>query len=120
MLVRSGPGKQNGGGGGGGDMDLRQKARTPVRGERLEAWLAAYWDKKAAGLLKNGFHEGFHLGYKGPTVRRWADNLKSAKAQQEVVQTKLDKEVKEGRMAGPFSNCPMPNLIVSPIGIVSK
>ncbi|XP_069093123.1 uncharacterized protein [Pleurodeles waltl] len=37
-----------------------------------------------------------------------------------MVQEKLSKEVREGRMAGPFSDWPLENLIVSPIGVVPK
>ena len=99
---------------------LQQRARTPVRGDRLEGWLSVYGDEKSARLIRQGFKEGFRLGYEGPRMRRWADNLKSAKANRGVVQAKLDKEVSEGRMAGPFSDWPMQNLIISPVGIVPK
>jgi hypothetical protein len=46
--------------------------------------------------------------------------LKSASNNPEIVQEKLNKEISEGRMAGPFSRKPFPNLIVSPIGLVPK
>ena len=64
-------------------------------------------DGKAAKLLRDCFRWGFRLHYDGPRVWRWADNLKSAKEHRDIVQTKLDKEVKEGRMAGPFREWPM-------------
>ena len=68
----------------------------------MDGWLKAYSDQEAAELLRQGFEKGFRLGYQGPRVRRWADNLKSTNAHWDIVQGKLDKEVKEGRMAGPF------------------
>ena len=33
---------------------------------------------------------------------------------------KLEKEIKLGRIAGPFNERPLPNVIVSPIGLVPK
>ena len=36
------------------------------------------------------------------------------------VMEKLNKEIKLGRIVGPFSSKPLPNLIVSPIGLVPK
>ena len=71
-------------------------------------------------MIGQGFSEGFHLGYDGPRVRRWADNLKSAKAHKDIVQQKLDKEVSEGRMAGPFVDWPVQELIISLVGLVPK
>ena len=60
------------------------------------------------------------MGYDGLRERRCAYNLKSAKVHAGVVQTKLDKEIREGRMAGPFSECPLRNLIISLIEAVPK
>ena len=37
-----------------------------------------------------------------------------------IVQGKIDKEVKEGRVFGPFMTTPFENLGVSPLGIVPK
>ncbi|KAJ1154308.1 hypothetical protein NDU88_007061 [Pleurodeles waltl] len=37
-----------------------------------------------------------------------------------VVQEKLEKERQLGRVAGPFTQPPLPNFIVSPLGIVPK
>ena len=37
-----------------------------------------------------------------------------------MVIQKLDKEIKLGRVAGPFDTLPLPNLIVSPVGLVPK
>ena len=54
---------------------------------------------RAAELLGHGFSEGFRLGYKGPRVQGWADNLKSARAHGDILQKKLYNEVREERMA---------------------
>ena len=44
----------------------------------------------------------------------------SAHEHLKVLQDKLNKEVNEGRMSGPFPHPPMHNLHVSPIGVVPK
>ena len=47
-------------------------------------------------------------------------NLPSAYKHPEVVTQKLSQESRLGRIAGPYSTLPIPNLVVSPIGIVPK
>ena len=47
-------------------------------------------------------------------------NLKSAIAHPKVVVEKISKEVKAGRVAGPFKYPPIPNLRISPLGLVPK
>ena len=45
-------------------------------------------------------------------------NLKSVKGMEEVV--RIQKEVAEGRVAGPFAEPPVPTLHISPLGMVPK
>ena len=47
-------------------------------------------------------------------------NLKSALIQPEITKQKIDKEVAEGRVAGPFPFPQLPNLRISPLGLVEK
>lgn len=49
-----------------------------------------------------------------------APNLLSAKLNPEAVDTKLNKELQENRIAGPFLAPPLPNFHVSPLGVVPK
>ncbi|KAJ1089134.1 hypothetical protein NDU88_002285 [Pleurodeles waltl] len=100
--------------------ELQARALTPVKVDRLEVFLAGYDRPEDSELLVRGFRNSFRLGYQGPRVRRWAENLRSVHGKEELVQKKLRKEVREGRMAGPFSFWPLRNLIVSPIGVVPK
>ena len=93
---------------------------SPVKIEPLKPLLDIYPNKKAASLLREGFSQGFKLGFKGSRVTREASNLKSVNQDLNAVQAKLDKEIKLGRIAGPFSNLPLPKLIVSPVGLVPK
>ena len=99
--------------------DLSSLAKTPVNVPVLATYLSEYNSPDAAFLL-DGFLHGFSLQYQGPRLQRDAPNLKSARINPEIVQQKIDKEVREGRVAGPFQNRPFPNLIVSPLGLVPK
>ncbi|KAJ1147023.1 hypothetical protein NDU88_013274 [Pleurodeles waltl] len=71
-------------------------------------------------MLFRGFSEGFRIPYAGPSVTREANNLQSAKEAPGIVQEKLEMELQLGRVAGPFARPPLPNFIVSPLGIVPK
>ena len=99
---------------------LNALARTPISREQLEQWLAGYPNRQAAWAIKRGFRVGFRIGYKGNREARQANNHGSAQLRPDIVREKLLKEVQMGRVAGPFQNIPMPNLIVSPIGLVKK
>ena len=70
--------------------------------------------------MLNGFIKGFPLYYVGPRIPPESKNLKSALIPPEITQQKIDREVAEGRVAGPFSFPPLPNLRISPIGLVQK
>lgn len=67
-----------------------------------------------------GFQEGFRIPFEGVRESRNSKNLKSIFGLEEVVKQKIEKEIKEGRVAGPFSEPPLPNLRISPLGIVPK
>ncbi|XP_078503741.1 uncharacterized protein LOC144762432 [Lissotriton helveticus] len=97
-----------------------RSASEAKRQEVLDLWLVDYPDFEAAKILSWGFKIGFRIGYQGPRVGRWSDNLKSAKESPHVVRKKLDAELAAGRIAGPFVHCPLPDLIVSPLGVVPK
>ena len=47
-------------------------------------------------------------------------NLKSAKENIDILQTKIDREIAAGRVAGPFHTPPFENFRVSPLGLVPK
>ena len=93
---------------------------TPVNLAVLRRWLVHYTDKSAAAVLEQGFSQGFSLGFHGPRVSREADSLKSAQDMPNIVLRKLNIEIELGRIAGPFSSPPFPNLQCSPIGLVPK
>ena len=72
-------------------------------------------------FLEAGFTEGFDIGYEGPTNRTSTSNNIPFTVGDEIdLWNKLMKEVKLGRVAGPFKEIPFDNYIQSPIGLVPK
>ena len=67
-----------------------------------------------------GLWRGFDLEYSGPFEPRTPDNLSTAVQDPQLIKDKLQKEVKLGRMVGPFKEPPFPNLICSPVSLVPK
>ena len=93
---------------------------TPIVIDSLRPLLANYPNKKAANIIEEGFSNGFKLGYRGERRSREGPNLKSVDLKPSAAGDKLMKEVNLNRMAGPFNSSPLPNLIISPIGLVPK
>ncbi|XP_072043658.1 uncharacterized protein [Amphiura filiformis] len=96
------------------------KYPSPIKVEKLMPLLKLYTDKKAAKILGEGFTFGFKLGFQGDRCARDSPNLKSVLADPIMAKTKLMKEVNLKRLAGPFYQRPIANLIVSPIGLIPK
>lgn len=94
-------------------------APSPIKLEVLESWLKNY-NSVDKHVLLSGFKDGFRLSYEGERKARFSKNLKSAAQYSSVVQQKIDKEIRAGRVAGPFIEVPLKYLQVSPIGIVPK
>lgn len=86
----------------------------------LWPFLVKYPNRSAAAYLYLGFSKGFRIPYTGPRVATDCGNLKSVKELPEVVGRKIAKECAAGRVAGPFVQPPLPNLRVSPLGVVPK
>lgn len=63
---------------------------------------------------------GTRIGYLGPHQPRVSRNLISASQHPEVVSGNIHREVQLGRIAGPFSSPPLPDLQCHPIGMVPK
>ena len=71
--------------------------------------------------MSTGFERGFDLGYEGPTERRSTSrNLPFTVGNKTILWNKLMKEVKLGRVAGPFDSVPFDYYIQSPIGLIPK
>ena len=101
-------------------MDLASLGRSPIRVEKLLKILENYDNVNDANILSEGFRAGFKIKYKDPREARESRNLKSAIVNKEALLENLNREISLGRIAGPFTSCPTPNLIVSPVGLVPK
>lgn len=90
---------------------------TPVKIKKLNQYLTGYSSRH---FLVSGFTDGFHLGIQGQISAVHPQNHKSALQNYPVVQDKISSELNLGRYAGPFSIEPLPDFIVSPLGLVPK
>ena len=100
--------------------DLFTKSASPINVDKLEEWLVDYPAKQDAKVLLDGFCFGFRIPYTGSRNGRISKNHKSVDQNPELVNEKLYEEISLGRVAGPFLDLPIQNLIVSPIGLVPK
>ena len=95
---------------------------TPIKVRQFVQELKnAQYDKKEIEYLEEGLLNGFEIGYDGPERRQSrAKNLPLKVGNKVELRNKLIKEVKLGRVAGPFDEIPFENFIQSPIGLVPK
>ena len=95
---------------------------TPVRPQVLNKLLnqAGYPHDKTQFLVQ-GFSQGFNIQYQGPCHRTsTSDNLRLTAGSKTQLWNKIIKEVKLGRVAGPFDRIPYDTFIQSPVGLVPK
>ena len=74
-----------------------------------------------ANFVVDGFTKGFSTGFIGPVPNNTkVHTLYSASHKPAIVKEKIRAEIAAGRVLGPFSEPPFPNLVISPIGLVEK
>ena len=93
---------------------------SPINVEILSNFLGSYHNREDAIVLENGFRQGFRLCYEGNRSSYVARNLKSARLNPAGLKEKISNEVALGRFAGPFVRSPIPELRISPVGLVQK
>ena len=95
---------------------------TPVKVDKFIQMLKlSEYLQEEVDFLKSGFRHGFDIGYEGPQTRQSAsENIPFTVGDQVDLWNKLMKEVRLGRIAGPFDKVPFDNFIQSPIGLVPK
>ena len=72
-------------------------------------------------FLRQGFTQVFNIGYGGPQQRcSRSENIPFTIGNSVILWNKLMKEVKFGRVAGPFEQIPFEHFIQSPIGLIPK
>jgi hypothetical protein len=78
-------------------------------------------DQALVSELVHDLQHGVRVGYQGPRDKfRPAPNLPIDESHYSFVDEEIRKEVELGRRVGPFDQPPFPNLMVSPIGVVTK
>lgn len=95
---------------------------TPVNWTEFHrVLLETGYQQEEIDYLRQGFTQGFSLEYQGPRDRQMtANNLKLRVGSKRQLWDKIMKEVKLGRVAGPFMKPPFRCYIQSPIGLVPK
>ena len=81
------------------------------------------YDKHESLILIDGFSNGFDIRYEGPTIRQSkSENIPFTEGvgNKYDLWSKIMKEVKLGRVAGPYNEIPFENYIQSPVGLVPK
>lgn len=92
---------------------------TPIKGDRFRHHINGY-DPFRSNYLLRGLTQGFHLDHEGPRFQYDSDNLKSAKSNPDLVTEKIRKEQNMGRIMGPYTDSPIKDLRISPLGLVPK
>ena len=95
---------------------------SPLQFSHFQAELGDYPDQTAAAYVLTGLREGFHIGFEtsSVTLRSASSNMRSALVHPSVIDAYLETEVSHGRVAGPFTVPPYPNLHVSRFGVIPK
>ena len=79
------------------------------------------YNTRESGFLCQGFAHGFSIGYQGPTERQsTSHNLPLRVGNHIVLWNKIMKEVRLGRVVGPYDRIPFESYIQLPIGLVPK
>ena len=97
----------------------KQILPTPVNVKRLKKLLYGY-NRKDKNFLIQGFKKGFKIGTNEIPPDPSVKNSKSLDKDIDYAREKIAKEVKAGRMAGPYDFPPLRNFHVSPIGLREK
>ena len=90
-----------------------------IQANSIISHLSRYPDKSSALALDEGLIKGFKLMHSGSRLPVNAKHLTYAYQHTHFLQDKIDKDVEQSRVAGPF-NPPMYNFHISPIDIVPK
>ena len=93
---------------------------TPVLPDQLSFHLDGY-DELLRLELVEGFKFGFDIGFRGtPNSDTNVKNLKSSFENTDIVAKKIQRELFENRLAGPFKEPPFEEFQINPIGVVPK
>ena len=96
---------------------FRIEQATPVKRETLARMLQNYPNKQ---YIKNGFHQGFHLGFEGPECSTYGKNKSTVINNYDIALEKITHELNLNRIAGPFEYPPFDNFKISPLALRPK
>ena len=89
--------------------------------DRFQHELCHHPNPDKVAYVVQGLRDGFHLGFNYSTSLKSATgNMASALLNPQVIDNYLQSEVQSGRVAGPFSQPPLPVLHVSRFGVIPK
>lgn len=92
---------------------------TPIRADRLDYWLKGY-DGEKRKFLVEGFKVGFRIPFAGQRSCRLSGNATSVSKNLDILKQKIQIEIDNHRVAGPFKVIPFQNFQSSPLGLVPK
>ena len=96
-------------------------AVTPLQANQFAWELRCHPDRQKVNFVVDGIHHGFQLGFPPSQKLKSAKYNKPSAAQHpSVVDQYLAIEVSLGRVAGPFSVPPHPNLHFGSFGVIPK
>ena len=94
---------------------------TPINVDRFQHELCHHPNPDKVAYVVQGLRDGFHLGFNYSTSLKSATgNMASALLNPQVIDNYLQSEVQSGRVAGPFSQPPLPVLHMSRFGVIPK
>ena len=99
-----------------------REVRTPLVKEEWARCLEDHPDSRLRSYIVNGIEQGFRIGFQHATRRckRAKRNMQSAYENPAVIDKYLAKEVRLGRVAGPFASGRSPTLHISRFGAIPK
>lgn len=97
---------------------VKERAATVIPNMGLKTSTKVYYIEAGPGCGKS--YAIRQLAAQKDCVPMDCTNLKSARDLPEEIARKLQKECEAGRVAGPFPGPPLPNLRLSPLGMVPK
>lgn len=100
-------------------LNQTKTIRTPVIVNTYAKYLQGY-NSTLYHFLIQGFQVGFRIPFQGDRQFRLSRNLPSLLGKEDILQQKIEQEIKAGRVAGPYDDPPFKNLQVSPLGLVPK
>lgn len=82
---------------------MESSITTPIKADRLDKWLKGY-DGGKGKFLVEGFKVGFRIPFAGQRSCRLGGNATSVTKNLDILKQKIQIEIDNHRVAGPFKN----------------